>query len=240
ETSVCTLDAQTADRLILVSNAVQLTIEGITLTNGYRTTVGGAGVYLTAGSTLNLEDAIFISNKGSSTLIPGGAVYADGSYVYANDSYFYDSYGFGGVSYGGTWEANNCIFLSNQGGTTIHSGGVATGRDTSVPPSWTATNCIFKDNWAYSKGGVFRQVNFTADHCTFEANFANQLLVVGGGVAYSGTAYVSDCTFIGNYADDGSIGDGGVFYEMTVVATNCANGSFGRSFKGYPFQIRPD
>ncbi|MFC1559977.1 choice-of-anchor Q domain-containing protein [Candidatus Margulisiibacteriota bacterium] len=226
ETSVCTMDAANADRLILVSNAVQLTIEGITITNGIAMDGnGGGGIYLTPGSTLNLVNTTFTLNSGGGVLI-GGAINSDGSYVFADNCYFYGNYGKGGVGYGGTWEANNCTFLENRGGGATTSGGVASGRDASYPNLWIVNYCTFKGNYGTNKGGVFREINFVADNCTFEGNYVYgaSTQYPEGGVAWSGTGYITNSFFFDNYAtgEGGIHGEGGVFGGVTATVTNCA------------------
>ncbi|MFC1767926.1 choice-of-anchor Q domain-containing protein [Candidatus Margulisiibacteriota bacterium] len=227
ETSVCTIDAQDTGRIISVESTVQLTIEGITLTRGYIAGVGG-GVYLPAGSTLNLERTKFISNESNTY---GSAVYSEGSTVYAVDSAFISNEG---VAYHGTWTVSNCAFSGNIVG-------VAYGASESDPIYWYAkdstfinnssndgpvfnrmtgvvTNCVFDGNYGASGGGVAQTSWFDAYKCIFRNNSTG-----GNGGVINYTAFgdkwlnAENCLFINNSAG----GSGGVLYYLKGRLTNC-------------------
>ena len=158
------ITAEALGRVIGVEEAVQLTIEALTIMDGKTQTADsyGAGIYLQPGSILCLNSVIFKGNYACENSSDGGAVGSELCKV-AADKCIFDSnraWGYAGVAYMGTWEATNCIFVNNH----AWAGGVA-GRGLDGNLSWKATNCVFYGNYGevYDVdiiiGGVFKAKN---------------------------------------------------------------------------------
>jgi len=172
ETSLVTMDAGGAGRCIYVATAVNLTIEGIIITKGKVNTKHGGGIYLSSGSHLWLE-RVTVMNCSAEAGYSGGAIYANDSSVSAQKCLFksnkaYD--GIGGVTYGGTWEAVNCVFIDNSAAW----GAVAEndiGGGTPGSSRWTAINCTYIKNTATSYGIVADFLSdWTGSNCIFAYN----------------------------------------------------------------------
>jgi len=141
-TAPATIDAGTGTgggmvrRIFTVGNAVNITIEGIHLINGYlEDGSSGAGMNLAAGVKLWLKKVIFFTCRTHESNQQGGAIYAankTNTYIYATNCVFQRSWANGGVAYGGIWDVKNCIFYYCEGYPSIIKNGV-----------WTDTNCTF-------------------------------------------------------------------------------------------------
>jgi len=174
-TSPATIDADYDGRLIKVPFTCDLSIEGLTMQNGYLTTEAGAGIYLKSNSNLWLKKDIFKDcwlENYTGELLSGGAIYSYGSNVFAEKCRFSGnwSYDNGGVAMGGNWYAVNCLFDNNDAGGY---GGVLEGNYPPGGPASTmvATNCTFADNSAGYGGDVFHYYsNLTCVNCIFGGN----------------------------------------------------------------------
>jgi len=216
--NLTTIEAQSAGRGISVEVAVPLTIEALSIKNGSVVGIDGGAINLKSGSSLRLKQVV-LSQNGANR---GGAVYSVASVVTAEGcSFIQNSCGsFGGVGYGGTWEARNCLFFDNF---TNDGGGVFSNL------FLKATNCDFISN---------ETTTFTGDHhgavaylllgtvevadCTFKYNVAK----VRGGVAYAGSWKATNCVFINNGAYTGGVGcvSSWNFINCTIYGNGDASG----------------
>ena len=209
------ISAEALGRVIRTGSPVSLTIEALTIQDGLITTDNGGGIYLAANSSLTLNNVNIIGNK---TNIPGhtysgGGIYSVNCYIKAENCTFRDNYAgiYGGVSYGGTWEAVSCDFYNNY---AYYQGGVAFDGD------WDVTNCTFYNNTAEgSAGGVYYCEGtphiFNINDCTFYDNHAQI-----AGVASGPVIRASDSIFDNNISNT----EGGVFANSSygITLTNCA------------------
>jgi hypothetical protein len=180
------------------SNAV---VEGLTITNGYVTALGGGGVYMTAGTLRNC----LVTGNGS-TNANGGGVYAAGATcVISNcDLFFNASYGVGA----GAWLTTSAqlknsrvyfnrglIAASYGGGVYLQTGALLYGCE-------IVSNSLPNVSSTYGGGVCINSANATVRNCLIVGNVANHGAGVGcmqfGGV-------VESCTIFGNtgYAGQG-------------------------------------
>jgi len=152
-TSPATIDAESGGRIFNVAYGVNLTIESVTIQNGYLSPGTGGGIYLAAGSSLWLKG---VTIKNCIVYGYGGAVqaaannvkvYASKCQFIGNKAYYTGSmtYGLGGVGHLGIWEAVDCLFSGNYS----EYGGVFEGWGASGNSYWGSTNCTFYNNTGY-------------------------------------------------------------------------------------------
>jgi hypothetical protein len=200
-----TIDAVYNGRIISVEAAVSLTIEGLTMQNGYTDSLGGAGIYIgSPGVNLWLKDVVIKNCSSEIMSLSSGAVYCWDNTVniFAENCAFIGNYalGEGGVTCLGSWNANNCIFTGNR--SDQNAGAIWGGI-------WKADHCIFSENTAPAgSGGVVYMGNFEASNCIFSGNYASS-----GGVGYFNNSAVggmtaTNCAFVRNSAVSGGVGDG--------------------------------
>ncbi|MCK4306220.1 MAG: hypothetical protein KAY24_18410, partial [Candidatus Eisenbacteria sp.] len=149
------------------------TLQGVTITNGYRYDGGGA-IYCTSSSP-HIRNCHFYSNEGYTG---GGGIFCDyGACPVVEDCDFLHNHSVlgGGVCcfINSSPELTNCTFRYNS---AIRGGGV-TCYDSSAP---TLTACVFSGNEAGQRGGaVHCELNCSPVfmQCTF---FANSSFLYGG------------------------------------------------------------
>ena len=156
-------------RVFTFGNQTDITIEGMTISDGYRDAEGG-GILVAAGSsgnaTLNLKDVTFTNNK-TNTSSSGGAIRVAK----------------------GTLNADGCLFEADN--YARNGGSIYTNNDAAVV---NCTGCTFKSHTANTGGaannskGVQHYVNCTFDGCYTEggnggaihANAAKSIVTVDG------------------------------------------------------------
>jgi hypothetical protein len=106
----CVLDGENARRGMWVDGT--LFLRSLTFDKGYA--LGGGGVYISWGSTVDLELCIFSNNRATSSDYGGGAIYVYGSGINVN--------AYGTRFNGNTADSGNADDINNNGGTiTIHN-----------------------------------------------------------------------------------------------------------------------
>ena len=212
ETSPATIDAQSLGRGISVESALNLTLEGITITKGRLTNIkSGGGIYLPIGSTLWLDQVTISYCTVEGVGAYGGAVYSDGASVNVSNSRFIgnraNTYG-GGVALGGTWKVASSTFSGNLGDG---GGGVA------LRSTWEVMDSSFINNSALGNyGGVADYGTWIVTNCAFSGNNCNN-----GGVISRGTWTIINSTFYNNSASGGVA----VASKLTVINSIFAGGS---------------
>jgi hypothetical protein len=196
--SLLTISGNNKNRIFNINEGLNVTIDGLTLTQGRAvggegtatTSSGGGGAILNAGSVLGLANDVFSDNVslGASGNGPNGGAIANfktGSLTVSNSTFL-----------------NNRADASVKGGSWALGGAIYSDRDAS---SITLTGCTFTGNQAIGEnGGVLPSGSFTLG----SAN--------GGAIAIPGppvqepvlTLTVIDSTFTGNEAIAGSGGSG--------------------------------
>jgi len=159
ETSVCTIDAQSQGRIIdIKSSGINLTIEGVTIKNGYDRPPGGGynGSCIRNGQYNNniwLNNVVII-NCTAELSASGSAIYSydESSRIFAKNCIFIGNKG-GGVAYRGSWEAINCTFvynscIDNGGGTSKIVNSIIWGNTTTFGAPRTITYTDIQGGWA--------------------------------------------------------------------------------------------
>jgi len=163
------ISAEALGRIISLESAISLTIEALTMKDGYLADNGGA-ILMPLGGTLSLKHANFLYNKlktGGPENTRGGVVYSDADLTFTADSCIFD---------------NN---VSNNGGgvVSILSSNTCSGR---------ATNCIFSNNSSWIGGAIQTSLSSTwnINNCTFYNNSGNT-----GGTIYGGVLTLTNSIF---------------------------------------------
>src|SRR5438045_4599405 len=229
-------------RIFEINSGANLTLSGLTLSNGNPGAFHGGAIYSngeTASVTLTIDKCAFNSNQGDY----GGAIFNDGyqdpsfpahtATLTVTNSTFSNNFGsqHGGAiwneSGGIVMNVSNCAFNQNssngQAGAIQFDGssGTATG---------SIVRCTFNQNSARSYGGAVNVDGFsgnaplTITNCTFDQNSASHPTLAkgwGGGLAIDGSSgsavvTVSNCTFNGNSAKQ--LG-GGIYLSETTSGT---------------------
>jgi len=197
------VDGNAQSRVFYVNPGKTVTIDGLTVTNGYSPTGSGGGIYNNA-AMLTVTNCTFSGNSAN-----------DGGGGIAN---FADSPG------DATLTITNCTFSGNS---AVHGGGAIGNRAT-----LTVSNCTISGNSASFGGGLanraFNQdATLTATNCTISGNSVS---TSGGGVGNiadsggSGTVTIANSTISGNSVN----GSGGGISNLalndsmvTLTTTNC-------------------
>jgi hypothetical protein len=216
-----------------------ITIETMTLCNGYQTNGGGAINFALNNITLRISGSIIKDNSvtdsyggaiNSNTL--GNKVIAEGCLFLNNNAVKSSGVTAGGAIYlpgassdadSGVLIARNCVFMKNS---AVNYGAVGAGNV-------YMDNCVFASNEAKDQiGGVFVEIGGKIENSIFYNNIAGGVPDGGssGGLAHywsdseTLTLEVINCTFASNEARNGSaVGDSGGMYgnaDNTIVK-NC-------------------
>ena len=251
-TGLATLDARVLAKGISIGNALNITIEGITIQR-CKTTNNGAAISGVGATAIPANTRIWLNNMSiryctADAAVAGGLWCTDDTVrVYANNSQFIgnDAY-WSGFYHRGTWIVNNCTFRGNRA-IYGYSDTVDVGGGVGAFGVWYVQNSTFDANSAYYVGGAFDSVTtMVATGCVFSSNFAQE-----GGVFYRSykdtrnwpmTWTTYNCTFINNRAT----GQGGagrmngaasaaesVTSYNTSFISNEANVSGGVAYGGY-------
>ena len=196
-------------RVFRVTPGRNITITGLTITNGHGMTDDGAGIY-NDHSTLTLNACSVLGNSADL----GGGIYSDGSAGSA------------------TVTLNNSIFSGNSATT---GGGIYSDGEQFGSATLLINNSVFDDNTtALDGGGIYNSgasrgtAAVTLHNCTFSGNSAGSSGSAGGGAIYNngGTVTIVNTTMNGNSA---SIGGGAIHNDasMNTATVVVSNSTFG-------------
>jgi hypothetical protein len=215
-----------------VNSGGNLTINGVTITNGRMASAGGGisngggGIY--NFGTLTLTNST-VSGNTAAGFGGGGGIYNGGTMTLTNSTVSGNMAdgGGGGIlnNVGGTTTLTNSTVSGNMAGG--HGGGIYDGG------TLTLTNSAISDNTAAGDGGGIANDSdgtMTLTNSTVSGNTANEGF--GGGIANAGTITLTNSTVSGNTAaNDGGGGiynDGGTMtLRNSTVSGNMANGGGG-------------
>ncbi|MEO1133115.1 MAG: cadherin repeat domain-containing protein [Cyanobacteria bacterium J06639_1] len=216
ESNNITLDANSTSRVLRIddgdsSNAIAVSIAGLTITGG---SVSGYG-----GGILNLESLSFSNSNvlGNTATLDGGGIFNDFSIANISDSTVSGNVARDG---GGIFNNSSTATVSYStisgnsangigGGTFGGTGGGIRNRDSTL----TVSNSTISNNSIRSDGGgIFSIRSFsTVNNSTVSGNSARS---DGGGIFnVDSTSAVSNSTISGNTANDGG---GGVFNQSST------------------------
>ena len=184
-------------RVFLINEKVNLTLDGLSLTDGTGDgTYGGGAIFMDqASSTLNCLNCTIANNESP---INSGAVYVTA----------------------GTLDFTNCTFSKNIGTGSNSFGGALYVKNGSL----TCTGCTFSENASVNNGGAvwlnamskadFIDCDFTSNVCT--ANLAGAICLSG-----ANPLNITGGTFKGNSAPNG-----GCFYNNAASTINITGTKF--------------
>lgn len=218
-----TLSGGNSTRLFNLQNGANLTLQNITLQNGFSSSDGGA-IYVERLSTLTLTN----SAVNNSTAANGGAIALNG---------------WGSSDAGGTLIVTNSSFSGNTSTAAALPGGGNGGGALYITGGSTATisGSSFSNNQSVNGGGIhILGANLTVSNTTFSGNGANNSAGGGGGGAiyvdgtknFNGTIDISTSTFSNNQSNQlgGAIfsfpeGTGSTIIDQSLFDDNSATGS---------------
>jgi len=203
-------------RILHFSGVSDITISGLTISNGSTGASDGGGMLNDSGGTVNITDCTFSGN--STTSGNGGCLSNTGTMAVANTIFTANSSttGDGGaIDNEGNLDVTDSTVMGNSS-TSGDGGGVSNNG------SMTLTGCNVSDNQATDSGngaGLFNFGPVTITGCTFGNNVATG--GGNGGALYDVDVSTStDTTFIGNSTAGGGNG-GGVYGTDTTTLNNC-------------------
>jgi len=202
------IDANTVDRVMLISSGRSADISGVTLRNGYSLTDNGGAIYNDHG-TLHLSHCVLDNNKANGN---GGGLYTFGTATvsdctFSNNNSTADLGG--GISNAGTLDIDHSTITGNLadfGGGGIYSDGTLH-VDTST----------ISGNKAVLGGGIYNDIGSVyVSASTISGNTAT----ADGGAIYNGKVlFVANSTISANQA----YGNGGGIFNLSSGAANVYN-----------------
>jgi len=197
-------DGDDTTRFFVVNSGASLTLDGLTLQNGFSSNQGptswGGAIYATG--TLTISNSTF-SNNSVDFGYGGGAILATSTLTisnstFSNNSAYYD----GAIHAESTLTITDSTFSGNSAG--FGSGAVYAGGTTII------INSTFSGNSAgYSGGAVMVSGTTTITDSTFSGNSAG----FGGAVYAGATTTITNSTFV----DNSSTGGGAVIVSGTTI-----------------------
>ena len=196
------ISGNSASRVFEISSGVEVTIQGISITNG-SSNLGGAIYNL---GLLTISDCTLSNNDSS---IYGGAVYNKGPVIIKNSTFSNNqSVSLGGAMYNdeGTAVVTNCIFSGNNsdGGGAIANGDIL-----------TILNSTLDNNSANYGGAIANGDKVNITNSTFSNNKASEN---GGAIWNFGPAIITNSTFSNNNADNRG---GAIINADTITISDC-------------------
>ena len=228
-----TLSGNNASRVFSICTNTTVTIQGLTIANGYST--NGGGIY-NDGGTLNLTNCVLKANKaqGANGYWSGG--YPSGTPVGAARP------GHGGALYNlGTVSATNCLFWTNTAAGGQFINGPGTGADAGAAAVFNASNAVFEaaqttflQNCAW--GGTAVSVEYGGSFYTAGDAQGGAILNQGQlrlwNATFETNQAVAGLSFSWNIAGPGGTASGGGIHHQggtfdlvgCILAGNSANG----------------
>jgi hypothetical protein len=180
-----------------------VTINGITISNGHQTVFGGGGISVDSGGTLNLNGSVVSGNTASNATN--------------------DMWGGGIMNNGGTLTLTNSTVSSNAASST---GGISRGGGIANLGNLTLINSTVSGNTAGRGGGIYSQsfiTPLTLTNSTVSGNTAGPN--GGGGIQTEGPATLTNSTLNNNSGPSsgaanlyGASGAATLTFKNTIVA----------------------
>jgi hypothetical protein len=184
--NLLTVSGNNASRVFGLSNAITVTIYGLTLSNGNSSTGGGIGFSTESPGTLNLNNCTVSNNTAT---ILGGGIYVEKQWtVNINQSTFYNNSApeGGGLVYDDAMVfITNSTFSHNQASTL--GGAFRYYGFNSALTEVTLVNCTVSDNTAGTSGGGL-----------FDQSATLRNTIVAGNIAPSGPDVSGSMTSLGH------------------------------------------
>jgi predicted outer membrane repeat protein len=205
-------------RVLYITSGKVVTLNKLTISNGYGGSVGGGGI-LNKGGDLTVTNCAFSGNTADDF---GGAIDNDTATLMVRNSTFTGNSATNGGAidnFSSTLTVANSTFSGNSAG---YGGAILTDKTTTI------INSTFSGNSADYGGGIDNYGGImTVTNSTFSANIAT---LFGGGIFTSNTGVtnVTNSTFSGNKADSNG---GGIFIfddsSLTLNNSILANSTSG-------------
>jgi hypothetical protein len=186
-------------RIFTVPKGADVTISGLTISNGAVTEAGGG---ISNSGTLTVINSTLSGNMAGS----GGGIVIPGNTGYSGSG--------GGIFNAGTLTVTDSTLSGNSAVESGFGGGISNSG------TLTVTDSTLSGNYAVDGGGISNSGALTVTDSTLSGNSGGY----GGGINNSGTLTVTDSTLSGNSAG-GGVGGGIDNYSgtLTVTATIFAN-----------------
>jgi hypothetical protein len=203
-----TISGGGSSRVFEVGSKTNVTLSGLTISNG--TVANGGGIYVDSGGTLTISNSTLISDTATS--YGGGGIYNSGTLTINNSTLSSNTAALAGgaIDNVGTLTISGCTLSGNSGNTPVGVGGYGGGAilnghggNLSISNSTLSGNSDTNGDGGavFSLGGS----TLTLTDCTLSSNTA-----IDGGALYNmGTTTVSGCTLSSNFASD----TGGAIYN---------------------------
>lgn len=221
-----TVKGNNSFRIFTLVDSAVVTINNLTISNGFSNGGVGGGIFMGASSTLNLNGSTVSDNAASGS---GGGIYMNnsGTLFLANTTISRNTAANGGGIYindSGTLNINTSTVSGNTATAGGNGGGIFNGRSGTV----NATSSTIDGNSAgNSGGGIYNTATITFTNNTVSGNSAAS----GGGIYNNFTATLNNNLVALNTATDGSdlLGRGsrGNAFIGTYNLTGNADGSEG-------------
>ena len=183
-------------QVFYVNEGVPLTLDSLTVANGYSATEGGGvGNY---GGNLTITKSTFSDNSATDYPGNGGGVFNTWGILTITNSAFSGNSATNG---GGVWNEGSLTITNStfSGNSAAYDGGGVGGVINGG--TLTITNSTFSGNSAIEGGGLYNSYwndnDSTINKSTFSDNSATEY---GGGVSNSGMLTITNSTFSGNSA----------------------------------------
>ena len=193
----------TSDRVIHVTAAVTLTLDGVTITGGSASTDGG-GIYSSGAVTVTNSTI-----SGNSAVLDSGGIFSVGAVTVTDSTISGNSatFNFGGIYSEGALLVTDSTISANSAGN--HVGGIFSNSAVTVTNSTISGNSAVNDS-----GGIFSNGAVTVTNSTVSGNSAG---LDGGGIYSKDVVTLTNSTITGNSAPTG----GGVYAASgTITLTN--------------------
>ena len=226
------INAQGVYQIFNINPGVTVTLQNLTLTNGYSYSSGGAidnegkltvsdstfagntgtygsgAIYNRFGGTVNVTGSKFTGNIATNTYGMGGAIFNYGALILSNSTFTQNTAG-AIYNVGGNLAVTSCNFTNNIYSTIYNIDGAL-----------NVTGCNFTNN----TGGAIDTFDSTANviNCSFTGNTATSALGGGGAIENSGALTVSSSTFTNNtFTNDNadSTGGGAIYNYGNLTVT---------------------
>jgi hypothetical protein len=214
-----TVSGNNASRVFEVASKENVTLSGLTISDGAASGVGqaGEGAGILNHGTLTVSGSALSGNSANQN---GGGIHNDGTMTVSNSTLSGNSAGEGGgIRNEGTLTVSGSVLSGNVG--TVVGGGIENYGTLTVSGSTLSGNSANQNG-----GGIFNDGTLTVSSSTLSGNSTTQQ---GGGIYNNGTMTVSNSTLSSNSASYG----GGIYdYSGTLTVSGSTLSSNSATYYG--------
>ncbi|GIV94148.1 MAG: CSLREA domain-containing protein [Chloroflexus sp.] len=195
-----------SDQVLLINSDANLTLQRLTITNGYSLGFGGG---IQNSGTLTVTNSVLSNNAAGF----GAGIDNTGTLTITNSTFSNNAAttSGGGIYNAGTLTITNSSFSNNA--ATISGGGISNDTNGTL----TITNNTLSNNMADYGAGIYNDTNgtLTITNSTLSNNIASNS---GGGMYNSGTLTITNSTFSTNQT--GAFDGGGIYNQGALTIAN--------------------